>query len=423
MDGATMYEPNRHGREEASAQDGLPPRPTSNGDDVALVLTGGGARAAYQVGFLKCLAQNMPNARLSIITGVSAGAINAVYLASHQGTLTEAVDGLENLWGNLDPEKIYRVGTMPLLASMVRWALRLVSGGARAVPEPASVLDVTPLRELLEKALVTADGEVQGIEQNLASGRLKALALSTLKYSTGQTVTWVQGRAFQAWERPRRLGVRSGIRIDHVMASAALPLVFPAVEIGDSWYGDGGIRLATPLAPAIHLGADKILAIATRQRKSVTEASEPAFTGYPPPAQVAGTMLNAAFLDAIDQDEENLRRINRMLEHVPDDHSENLRPIRTLVLRPSRDLGELAADFEVKLPKAFRFLTRGWGTRETRSPDFLSLLMFQSDYLRELMAIGQSDAQARLSDIQQLFATANDSVPQHQADPKPKVAS
>ncbi len=375
--------------------------------DVALVLTGGGARAAYQVGFLKCLARNMPDARLPIITGVSAGAINAVYLAAHQGSLSEAVDGLERLWANLDPDKIYRVGTVPLLANIARWGLRLFSGGTRAVPEPESILDVSPLRELLRTALDTADGELAGIEANLASGKLKALALSTLKYSTGQTVTWVQGRDFDGWERPRRVGMRTRIRVAHVMASAALPLMFPAVEIDGSWYGDGGIRLAAPLAPAIHLGADRILAIATRQLKSAAEASEPTFSGYPPPAQVAGTMLNAAFLDAIDQDAANLDRINLMLEHLAQRHYGNLRPIRTLVLRPSRDLGRMAADFEVKLPPAFRFFTRGWGTKQTRSPDFLSLLMFQSDYLRELIATGERDAEARLDEIQALFEPAS----------------
>jgi NTE family protein len=413
MDHTLMRESDDNGPEEDSAASNPGRRSASSSGDVALVLTGGGARAAYQVGLLRCLAQNMPQARLPIITGVSAGAINAVYLAAHNGTLEEAADGLESLWANLNPEDIYRVGTVPLLGNIVRWGATLLSGGARPIPEPESVLQVAPLRELLHRTLETENGEVTGVEKNLASGRLKALALSTLKYSTGQTVTWVQGRAFEAWERPLRLGVRTKISIEHVMASAALPLMFPAVEIGDSWYGDGGIRLAAPLAPAIHLGAHKILAIATRQRKNVAEASQPTFTGYPPPAQVAGTMLNAAFLDAIDQDAGNLMRINRMLNLIPGgQHSDlrhsDLRPIQTLVLRPSQDLGQLAAKFEAKLPGAFRFLTRGWGTRQTRSPDFLSLLMFQSDYLRELIAIGQRDAEARLDEIKQLFAPVDE---------------
>ena len=375
----------------------------SAGGDVALVLTGGGARAAYQVGFLKCLGKEMPAASLPIITGVSAGAINATYLAAHQGTLAEAATGLEQLWAGLEPEDIYRVGTIPLLGNVLRWGARLLSGGARPVPEPQSVLDVQPLRELLQRTLKTVAGPLRGVEANLATGKLKALALSTLRYSTGQTVTWVQGRDFDSWERPLRRGVRTEITVEHVMASAALPLMFPAVKIGDSWYGDGGIRLAAPLAPAIHLGASKILAIATRQHKNIEEASQPTFSGYPPPAQVAGTMLNAAFLDAIDQDDANLRRINRVLRRLPEARHDGLRPIRTLVLRPSRDLGRLAADFEVKLPRAFRFLTRGWGTKETRSPDFLSLLMFQSDYLRELMAIGERDALERLDEIRELL--------------------
>lgn len=377
-------------------------------NDLALVLTGGGARAAYQVGIMRCLANHMPEANLPIITGVSAGAINAAYLAAHRGSLVDAAQGLSDLWESLEPDNIYRVGTFHLLGKFARWGLRLASGGSKAAPEPESLLDVTPLREILSSTLGTVDGNIEGIQDNIDAGRLKALALSTLKYSTGRTITWVQGRDFKTWERPRRRGIQTRIQIPHVMASAALPLMFPAVKIADAWYGDGGIRLSAPLAPAIHLGARKILAISTKQRKGLSETDPPTFVGYPPPAQVAGTMLNAVFLDAVDQDTENLRRINRMLDRLPDHQHGELRPIRTLVLRPSQDLGRLAAQFEVKLPKAFRFFTRGWGTQETSSPDFLSLLMFQSDYVAELMRIGQQDAEARLDEIRELFMTSDD---------------
>ena len=366
-------------------------------------MTGGGARAAYQIGLLRCLARRMPDVEIPIVTGVSAGAINAVYLASHRGSFVEAVEGLYELWRNLRPEDIYRVGSATLAGNVGRWLLRLFSGGARHAPEARSLLDSSPLDAFLRRALTVVDGEVQGIDQNLDAGRLRAVALSTLNYATGQTVTWVQGREVAGWERPRRRGSLTRLTVDHVMASAALPFVFPAIKIAESWYGDGGIRLATPLAPAVHLGADRILAISTRYRRSLEEAVIPAVTGYPPPAQVAGVMLNSLFLDAIDLDARHLERINGLLADGDCTSSEGLRPIDIVVLRPSTDLGRLAGEYEAKLPRAFRFLTRGLGTKQTKSPDFLSLLMFQPDYLQRLIAVGEADAEARLPEIKALL--------------------
>ena len=368
----------------------------------ALVLTGGGARAAYQVGLLRCLVRHMPEAPLPIITGVSAGAINAVHLAAHKGSLREAVDDLTGLWAHLEPGSIYRAGGVALSGNMLRWGLRLLSGGSRHGPKVESLLDSEPLRGTLEQALATVDGEVQGIDENLTDGDLQAIALSTLNYTTSSTVTWVQGRGFESWERPRHRGVATRITIDHIMASAALPLVFPAIRLGDSYFGDGGVRLSTPLAPAIHLGADRILAISTRYRKSREESRAALVTGYPPPVQVAGNLMNAIFLDAIDQDARNLKRINQLVRACPD-AALGLRPIKILVLRPSIDLGQLAAEYEPKLPRAFRFLSRGLGTRQTRSPDFLSMLMFQPDYLTRLIEIGEADAEAQKHEILELL--------------------
>ncbi len=371
---------------------------------LGLVLTGGGARAAYQVGFLRCLARHMPTLAVPIVTGVSAGAINAAFLASHRGPLDRGIDKLTGLWKQLTPEKVFEVGSMSLFGDLARWGVRLVSGGSRVAPAPRSLVDTAPLDQFLRRALGTVDGEIAGIRENLAEQRLRAVALTTLKYSTGQTVTWVEGCQIEEWQRPNRVGIMGRITVDHIMASAALPLIFPAVRLGDSWYGDGGIRMSTPLAPAIHLGADRILAVSTRHLKPDGGTNPPAITGYPPPAQVAGTLLNAIFLDSIDQDALRLERINRLLERLPAAERDGLRPIKLLVLRPSVDLGRLSAEFEPKLPGAFRFLTRGLGTRETQSPDVLSLLMFQTDYLARLIEIGEADAEARLDEIAALLA-------------------
>jgi NTE family protein len=205
------------------------------------------------------------------------------------------------------------------------------------------------------------------------------------------------------WERPGRLGLTTQITVEHIMASSALPLIFPATRLGDAWYGDGGVRNHTPLAPAIHLGADRILAVSTRHLRSSAEFEATRVDDYPPPAQLAGVLLNAIFLDAVDQDAAQLERINRLISLIPETDLGRLRPVKLMVLRPSVDLGRLAANFEPRLPRAFRFLTRGLGTHQLRSPDFLSLLMFQPDYLTSLIEIGEKDAEASLGDLEALM--------------------
>lgn len=373
---------------------------TESGSPLAIVLTGGGARAAYQVGLLRCLAHHRPDLRFDIITGVSAGAINAVYLAAHPGGLPEAAWGLSQLWANLTPERVFDVRSFALSRRVLRWGLRLVGGGALPGGEEVrGMVDTGPLYRLLDSELSTRDGEIHGIEDNLERGRLHAFALTTLDYATGRTVTWVQGCDIEGWQRPNRRSRKTRMTVSHVMASASLPLFFPAVKIGDSWHGDGGVRLAAPLSPALHLGARRVLVISTRYRRSEQEAAEPLIEGYPPPAQILGNLLNAIFLDVIDEDVLRLERLNRLVCKLPPEERNGLAPIDMLTLRPSQDLGKLASEYESQLPGAFRFLTRGLGTRETRSPDFLSILMFQPEYLQRLIEIGEADAEARQDEI------------------------
>lgn len=387
------------------SKEASPDRGASGPDDrrsVGLILTGGGARAAYQVGMLRCLGRHYPEYCFDIVTGVSAGAINAAYLASHPGCLADAVEELSELWLGLDFERVFHIDRMSLWLNVYRWGRRLLSGGSSAT-EVESLLDTSPLRDLLDRELSEADGTLGGIEEKLERDELHALALVTLDYATGQTVTWIQGRDIEAWERPHRRAHHTEISVDHVMASAALPLVFPAVAIGDSYYGDGGVRLSSPLAPAIHLGADHLLAISTRYPRSRAEAERPAIEGYPPPAQIIGVVLNSVFLDMMDEDALELERVNRLLEHVPGEERGRLEQIELTVLRPSQDLGRLAAEYEERVPGTLGFLTRGLGTRETASPDFLSLLMFQPDYLRRLIEIGEHDAEDRKEELQQVL--------------------
>ncbi len=371
-----------------------------------MVLTGGGARGAYQVGVLRGIGRRLPELRFPIITGASAGAINAVYLAAHAGTTQEAAEGLSRLWENLEFSDVFRVDGWCLARNSMAWLARLV-GARRLGNRVQGLLDTTPLREMLRRELGSGGntpelGDIEGIARNLEAGRLDAVALMTVNYSTGQTVSWVQGRDFEAWKRPARRSRPTALTVEHVMASAALPLMFPAVELDGSWYGDGSIRMAAPLSPALHLGADRIFAISTQYPRSQAEADRPSFANYPPPAQIAGNLLNAIFLDVLDQDVQRLQRLNKLLRKLEPEQRDGLKPVDIVVMRPSEDLGKLSAQFEPRLPGSFRFMTRNLGTRETESPDSLSLLMFQEDYVRRLIEVGERDAESRLDEIREL---------------------
>ena len=373
--------------------------------EIALVMGGGGARGAYQVGFLRYLSRRYPDLRLPILTGVSAGAVNVAHLAQHTGTFAAAVSSLERLWRSLSPDQVFRVDAPTLFANFLRWGLRLASGGTGVETQTRGLVDTAPLRTFLTRALVPQDGVLAGIDHNIARGSLRAVALSTTDYGTGQSIVWMQGRNIEEWERPKRRSVSTRLTVEHVMGSSALPFFFPAVRLEDSWHGDGGVRLTAPLSPALHLGAHKILAVSTRYDRTQEEANRPLIRGYPPPAQVLSILYNAIFLDLIDQDVLRLERMNFVLRKLPREQRGGMRVVNILVLRPSRDLGKLSRDYEPLLPGVFRFLTRGLGTRETASPDILSLLMFQADYLGRLIELGEADAEARADEIDRFLST------------------
>lgn len=370
---------------------------------LGLVLTGGGARGAYQVGVLKWMARNYPSMEVPILTGVSAGAVNAAKLGAATGTFAQACAELETLWRSLTVEQVFHAGGFSLARSALGWGMRLMSGGSRSAPRVRGFLDTQPLRELLYETLAPVNHEITGIDYNLARGKLKAIAIITTSYTTGQTVVFMKGNGVEPWERPQRRTVVTPITVDTIMASAALPIFFPAVKLGNEWYGDGGIRLAAPLSPALHLGANRVLAISTRYDRTLAEAHSAGISGYPPPAQVLGLLLNAVFLDLIDQDAVRLERLNKLLDKLPPEEREGMRPVRFLKVRPSQDLGALAAKFEPQLPAAFRFMTRGLGTQEQRSPDVLAMLMFQPDYLGELIDMGERDAERIAEQMEAFF--------------------
>ena len=373
---------------------------------LALVLSGGGARAAYQVGVLQYLTRAFPAAVPDVLTGVSAGGINAAFIAARRGAYADKIDQLAHMWSTLHIDQVFRVDSQDLMWRALRWGGRLVSGGKSPLPPAKSLVDTSPLREFLTHQLESHDGPIEGIAESLRAGWLRAFALTASSYTTGQSITWVQTRddfALPAWERPQRKSEISRLRVDHVMASAALPFFFPAIEVDGAWYGDGGIRLTAPLSPAVHLGATRILAVSTRYARTREEADRPMISGYPPPAQVAGVLYNAIFLDQLDTDALHLRQINELLASMPPDRWGELRPIDLLVVRPSQDLGRLANQYEPDLPHGFRFLTRGLGTKETRSNDMLSLVMFQTDYVNHLIELGNHDAKEKHDEIAQFL--------------------
>jgi NTE family protein len=371
---------------------------------LALVLSGGGARAAYQAGVLRCLARHFPGLRFPIVAGVSAGAINAAFIAGHTGPAADAAPKLCELWGALEVENIFEVDVPSLARSFIQWATRLASGGsALLAPEIKGLVDTRPLEDTIRRATAVVDGEIIGIEHNLERGELKAVALTALNYTTGQTVTWVQGANMRPSEQPQRPSFNTRMTVDHIMASSALPLFFPAVRLGDAWYGDGGVRLTAPMSPALRLGASRILSISPHYSPNAEEAARHQIRGYPPPAQILSHLLNSVFLDVMDEDVRRLESINQLLAKIAPEERRGLRPVDILVIRPSRDLGKLAAAYEPRLPRAFRYLTRSLGTRETSTPDFLSYIMFQPDYLQCLIEIGESDAEARLPELRELI--------------------
>lgn len=368
--------------------------------DLAVMLTGGGARAAYQVGLLKGLARFFPRLMPQIVTGVSAGAINATYLAAHRGALGEKVQQLEEMWCELNCASIYQLDWKAFLPFRSALASVLPRKTKWTKTQPHGLVDTGPLRDLLGRVLGVAPGQpIRQIAENINRGELKALALMTLDYSTGQTVRWVQGRFFEHYEGPNRRTVPTQFTIEHILASSALPFVFPAVRIGKEWHGDGGIRLAAPLSAPVHLGARRIIAMSTGYQRTAEEAGTPVVTGYPPAAQILGQLVNAIFLDVIDEDVARMERMNELIRKTSEPDRDGLKAIDLLVLRPSKDLGKLAGEYEKFLPRNLKLLVRGMGAKETESLDLASLLLFEPHYTRRLIDLGEADVETRLDDI------------------------
>jgi NTE family protein len=353
----------------------------------------------------------MPDYRPTILTGVSAGAINAVHLAAYRGDWRDAVEKLRDLWLSLDTEKVYYTDLRHVVKRVLRWGIHVLSGGRLGRAEIRGMVDNGPLEAFLRRALPLEGDRVIGIGANLEEKLLDALAIITTNYGSGRSVAWIEGGDANDWTRGQINARSTEIALTHIMASSALPLFFPAVALNDAWHGDGGIRLTAPLSPAMHLGASRILAVSPRVKPIVGRAggeNEP----YPSPAQIAGVMLNAVFLDLLDYDALQMNRINHLVEQLDEEERGDFRRVDVMVLRPREDLGKLAAAHELDLPRAFRFFERGLTDgSNSRSADALSMVIFEPDYLALLMRLGEEDAAARSDEIEAFLRGETGSVP------------
>jgi NTE family protein len=371
---------------------------------IALVLTGGGARSAWQVGVLREIARwHPPGSTLpfQVICGTSAGAINAAVLAAGAADFGQASAALARVWGGFRIGRVFRAGTTDMLRSGLQLLLALVSGGW-LLPMPRSLLDNSPLRALLGREV-----DFAALARSVAAGRPDAVAVTATSLTGNMSVTFVESsRPFTPWDRAARRGIAANLGVDHLMASAAIPLLFPPVAMEGGHYGDGALRQLTPLAPAIHLGADRILVIGARPPGAGRAGPAPA----PNIAEQFGFMLDSLFAESLLADLDRLVRVNTLLAvRRPGPAPFGMRHVDTLLLQPERDPGEAALAHRHAMPGSLRALLRILGARGARGGRLVSYLLFEGAYTRELIAAGECDAGRRRAEISAFLGLDRDS--------------
>ena len=364
-----------------------------------LILSGGGARAAYQVGVLAAIADLLPEATenpFEVIVGTSAGAINAVSLASGALDFQQAIRRLTNVWQSFTSAQVYRTDWWGVLRQAGRFIRQHLLGLGRGLA-PVALLDNSPLRALLLKEL-----DFSGINLAVARRKLRAVAITAFAYQSGQAVTFYQGRGnIEPWLRHRRHGVPARLHIEHLMASSAIPLLFPPVRLNHEYFGDGAVRQAAPISPALHLGADRILVIGVRSQTQ-EEQTIPMTARPPSLAQIGGHLLNSTFIDNLESDLELLGRLNELGKMLPEgQHKKHLglSPVDVLVISPSKKIDDIAARHRHQLPASLRLFLRGPGATRASGGGVLSYLLFERSYCNELIELGYQDAMSKKDEL------------------------
>jgi NTE family protein len=366
-----------------------------------LVLTGGGARAAYQVGVVKAVRDVLGNPKKNpfpILCGTSAGAINATTLAVFADDFSRAVANLLEVWENMHCRHIYRTDAWHIIRSGARWlaAMMLITRD-----NPVSLLDNTPLAQMLERTL-----PFERIQTHIDAGLLYAVCVTASGYTSGQSVSFFQGGSgLEGWERNQRIGAAVMLRLEYLLASASLPFIFPAVKVHREYFGDGSMRQIAPVSPALHLGADRVLIVGTgRQAQDQNRARS---SVYPSLAQIAGHALNSIFLDSLAVDIERMERINRTVRLIPQDRmSESnvqLRPVKVLFITPSQPIERIAARFLHELPATVRFILKPTGALNRSGSNLASYLLFEESFCRALIDLGYQDTISREAEVREFF--------------------